>query len=68
MVRLYSDDGQKVKEFAFWNNSIYEALSRMKDHLFADTPIKFDARDRAALAFIVDYVENVEREVTSFTF
>jgi hypothetical protein len=51
MVRLYSDDGQKVKEFAFWNNSIYEALSRMKDHLFADTPIKVRCKRPRSFSF-----------------
>ena len=38
-----------------WSNGIEEALDRMRDHL-GDKVIKFDARDRQALKFILDYV------------
>jgi hypothetical protein len=57
--RLYSSEGE-CKEF-LWNNSLEEAVNRMKDHLFATKPIRFDARDYGALAYIIDTIEELDR-------
>lgn len=39
-----------------WGNGPQEAIKRLREHL-GEHPIRFDARDRAALKFILDLVE-----------
>jgi hypothetical protein len=42
-----------------WNNGLEEAVTRLREHL-GEPVIRFDARDRSALAFVLDRArENV---------
>ena len=40
-----------------WHNGIAEAVERMREHLGDPAPIKFDTRDRAALNYILNTLE-----------
>lgn len=48
-----------------WNNGIDEAVSRLHEHLDGPNPVRFDARDRAALAFVLVALERTRARVSA---
>lgn len=44
-----------------WQNGITEACERLRAHL-KPAPVRFDARDRQALAYVLDFCE--QRDAT----
>lgn len=48
-----------------WKNGLREAVDRLSHHLVTDrggAGIRFDARDRQALAFVLGYLEKTKRQ------
>lgn len=37
-----------------WKNGLPEAIARLREHLGGKPPPRFDARDKSALAFVLD--------------
>lgn len=44
-----------------WTNGLDEAIERMRQHVTAKPPVRFDARDRSALAFLIAEVERLRK-------
>lgn len=44
-----------------WENGLTEAIERLRAHL-RDTHVRFDARDRAALDYVLTFAEDIERD------
>lgn len=45
-----------------WENGLPEAIERLQAHLDSNKPIKFDARDRMALAYVLGIAGDVAAE------
>lgn len=48
-----------------WKNGVAEAVDRMREHLSSGAPIKFDTRDRHALAFILEALSRRDTSVAT---
>ena len=59
--------GQASIETHGWQNGLEEAVARMHEHLASGEAIKFDARDRLALAFILRKVISPDQWVVRFS-
>ena len=47
-----------------WTHGLNGAIARMRDHVQEDTPPpKFDARDREALAFLLNELSKLRQEL-----